>query len=164
MSTQEERESVATKRRGHTVVMVEDDEDLRFLCAEVLHRAGFDVVACATLAAAHTVLERAVPAVVLLDRELPDGSGLDLARWMRRRRIYDIVRILGFSARRSPEDIEGSLAAGCDAFVAKPCSPSVLVAEIAAVIKAGRARPLGAVDPSAVRSRGMGSHPEIHVL
>jgi DNA-binding response OmpR family regulator len=165
MSTQDERESVATKRRGQTVVVVEDDDDLRFLCAEVLRRAGFDVIACATLAAADVVLERVAPALVLLDRELPDGSGLELASWMRRRRTYDAVRILSFSARKSPEDIEASLAAGCDAFVAKPCAPAVLVAEVTAVLKP-RARHVAPAlgDSGGVRPRGMGSHPEIHVL
>jgi DNA-binding response OmpR family regulator len=125
--------------RGRTIGVVEDDADMRFLCAEVLRASGFAVVEWATLSAAFAALEHGIPDALVLDRELPDGSGLDLARWLRRRRSFDAVRIIGFSGRKSPQEIEEALRAGCDAFVAKPCAPAVLVAKIEALLATSRA-------------------------
>jgi DNA-binding response OmpR family regulator len=117
---------------GRRIVFVEDDADLRSLYGEVLRAAGFVIVECATLADAFTALERAMPEVVLLDCDLPDGNGLDLARWLRLRSSCAGVRIVVFSGRRTPRDIALALAAGCDTFLEKPCAPSTLVAELAA--------------------------------
>jgi DNA-binding response OmpR family regulator len=112
------------------VLLVEDDDDIRFLSATVLRSAGFDVRECPTLESAYRAVEQHAPAVLVLDRELPDGSGLELARWIRSRESYDEVRVIAFSGRQSPSDVETALGAGCDAFVPKPCSPATLVAEI----------------------------------
>jgi DNA-binding response OmpR family regulator len=114
------------------VVLLEDDEDLRSLCCEVLVAAGYEVVECATLEEAYQALADLVPDVVLLDRELPDGDGLDLARWVRGFPPLDSVRIIGFSALNSRPQVAAALEAGCHAFLGKPCSPDALVQTIQA--------------------------------
>jgi DNA-binding response OmpR family regulator len=109
------------------VVMVDDDSDVRATVALVLEDAGYEVVECADLASAFAVLPGIIPDVLLLDRELPDGSGLQLAAWMRRQCAFDEVRIVAFSGRDSWTDIEAAMSAGCDDFVAKPCRPEALL-------------------------------------
>jgi DNA-binding response OmpR family regulator len=109
------------------VVMVDDDSDLRSTVALVLEDAGYEVIECVDLASAFAVLSALVPNVVLLDRELPDGSGLQLAAWMRKQWAYDEVRVVAFSGRDSSPDIEAAIGSGCDAFVAKPCRPEILL-------------------------------------
>jgi DNA-binding response OmpR family regulator len=115
------------------MVLVEDDEDLRFISVAVLRAAGFEVVECASLSEAFVALLHRIPEILLLDRELPDGSGLELARWVRARSSYDAVRIIGLSGTDGPADVQAALDAGCDSFVPKPCAPATLIAEIAAV-------------------------------
>jgi DNA-binding response OmpR family regulator len=117
---------------SRTVVMVDDDDELRAILRDVLEDAGFEVLDCGSLAAAFALLSSVVPDVVLLDRDLPDGCGLDVARWMRRRGVFDDTRIIGLSGRHTPSDVEAARVAGCDAIVAKPCTSTGLVAEIRA--------------------------------
>ncbi len=123
---------VGMRQGRRTVVLVDDDADLRFLCGEVLRAARFDVVECATLAAGFATLRKMVPEIVILDGDLPDGSGLDLARWMRARGAYDRTRIIGLSGRKGEHDIAAALAAGYNDFIGKPCAPGVLLAHIGA--------------------------------
>jgi DNA-binding response OmpR family regulator len=123
---------VGMRHGRRTVVVVDDDADLRFLCAEVLRAARLDVIECATLAAGFATLRKVVPEIVLLDGDLPDGSGLDLARWMRARGAYTRTRIVGFSGRKGERDIAAALDAGCNDFIGKPCSPAVLLAHLGA--------------------------------
>jgi len=136
---------------SETVIMVDDDEDLRLIIRDVLEDAGFDVIECGDLSAAFALLNGVMPDVVLLDRDLPDGSGLEVARWMRGRRDYDGVPIIGLSGRHSPSDVDAALAAGCDAVIGKPCTSEMLVNEIRATsnrLRAGlRRNRLQAVPP-----------------
>jgi len=133
-------QSVGAALESEIVVMVDDDEDLRMIIRDVLEEAGFEVLECENLSEAFDVLQGIVPDIVLLDRDLPDGNGLEVARWMRGRCAYDGARIIGLSGRNSPSDVEAARAAGCDASVAKPCTAETLVAEIRATSSPLRAR------------------------
>jgi DNA-binding response OmpR family regulator len=119
------------------VVIVEDDDDLRALCREILVAEGCEAIVCPTLALAHRVLGEIVPDVVLLDRELPDGDGLELARWLRGFPPFDGVRIVAFSGLTGKREVDETVAAGCDAFLAKPCSPQSLVRSVRVQRKTG---------------------------
>jgi two-component system, cell cycle response regulator DivK len=130
-ATRKQRKAPAPARRARpAVVLLEDDDMMRVVSAEVLRAAGFEVLECPTLLEGFAALEKRIPDVVVLDRDLPDGNGLDLARWVRRRASLAGVRVIGFSGRKSAQDVEAALDAGCDAFVGKPCAPATLVAEI----------------------------------
>ncbi len=137
------------------VVMVDDDSDLRSTVSLVLEDAGYEVIECVDLASAYAVLTAVVPDVVLLDRELPDGSGLQLAAWMRQQCAYDEVRIVAFTGRDSSPDIEAAMGSGCDDFVAKPCRPEILLRGIRGT--APTKHPLGAVRSIVRRSTSSGA-------
>jgi DNA-binding response OmpR family regulator len=136
--------------RGRTIVVVEDDDDLRGVCSEFLRSRGLLVSACATLLDAFVTIEHRVPDIVLLDHELPDGSGFDLARWLRRRRDYDQVRVIAFSGRKAPADVDEALGAGCDAFVAKPSAPNELLAMIRSLLATPSASGIGSAGSSRI--------------
>lgn len=120
--------------RCRTAVVVDDDDELRFVCSEALRAGGFLVSECATLFEAFATLEERTPDIVLLDRELPDGSGLELARWLRRKTACSCVRIVAFSGRTSSFEANEALQAGCDAFVAKPCAPRILLENLESLL------------------------------
>ena len=122
-------------RRGQRIVHVEDDDDLRALCGEILDEAGFEVVGCPTLWAGKVAIRACVPDILLVDRDLPDGSGLELVRWVRNNPSYAGVQILVFSGRKNRDDVESAIGAGCDAFLGKPCAPSMLVDTIEGMVR-----------------------------
>ena len=126
---------ITQPRQREYVVHVEDDDDLRMLCGEILDEAGFDVLSCPTLTAGRTAIQARVPDVLLIDQDLPDGSGLELVRWLRSDPAHARVQVIVFSAKRGRADIERALATGCDAFLGKPCLPEVLVETLETMVR-----------------------------
>lgn len=91
-----------------TVVVIEDEPDLRGMIVEYLGKRGHRVTGCGTLAEAAATLETLVPDAVLSDIRLPDGDGVSFcldnalrfpnARWILMSGDHDLVR-LGQRAR-----------------------------------------------------------------
>lgn len=115
---------------AEVVLLVEDDEDTRFIYATCLRHAGFRVVEASS---AREALEAALarpPDVVVLDRRLGDRDGLELAVQWRAGRAMATTPIIVLTAFTTRADVEKALTAGCDAFLAKPCPGDVLVAHV----------------------------------
>ena len=112
-------------------LVVEDDPDARYIYATCLEHAGFDVVATSSARAATDAVHERLPEIVVLDRRLPDRDGLELAKqWRAAAGAMARVPIIALTAFASRPDVEAALIAGCDAFLAKPCPGSVLVAHV----------------------------------
>lgn len=119
-----------TTRRG-TILAVEDEPRNQALLEAMLARTGCDFHTTATLGEARAWLETQRPALVLLDRHLPDGDGLDLAREIKARDDGGPpVPIVLVSASVLPVDRVAAAAAGCDGFIDKPIRIDVLLAEV----------------------------------
>ena len=118
---------------SHSVLLVEDDPDARYIYASCLRHAGFKVIPVATAREAAEAAQKRAPEIVVLDRRLPDRDGLDLARQWRRFAATTMARvpIVILTAFTAKSDIEAALAAGCDAFLGKPCPGHVLAGEVA---------------------------------
>ena len=102
-------------------VLVVDDHELNLkLLQRVLELAGHDVVTASSLGAAEEMLKRQLPALIVLDLQLPDGDGLDLARRLKAAPQTASCVILACTAEAMQGDAERALAAGCDAYVSKP--------------------------------------------
>lgn len=106
-------------RRG-PVLAVEDAELNAALLRAILEPAGYDLTVAGDLAAARAWLADHDPKLVLLDRHLPDGDGLDVAREIRATPRLADAKILLVSASVLPVDREAAEAAGCDEFLDKP--------------------------------------------
>ena len=70
-----------------TILLVEDSKKVQNYNKRMLERSGFDVETALTIADAHTFLEHRMPAAIILDIGMPDGSGLDFLREIRSGRI-----------------------------------------------------------------------------
>jgi CheY-like chemotaxis protein len=102
-------------------VLVVDDHELNLkLLQRVLELGGHDVLTAGSLGAAEEVLARELPALIVLDLQLPDGDGLDLARRLKAKPETAACVILACTAEAMQGDAERALAAGCDAYVSKP--------------------------------------------
>ncbi|MBM3777026.1 MAG: response regulator [Acidimicrobiia bacterium] len=110
------------------VLVVDDSLTVRMDLAEAFEAAGFDVVACATLAEARAALEAGVPDVLVTDHVLPDGYGTDLVRAVRSGEFEGLPAILMLSTEAEVGDRIHGLQSGADEYVGKPYDTGYLVA------------------------------------
>jgi len=140
---------LARKRR---ILLVEDEESITTPLAEALSREGFDTSVAGTAAAALELAGDLRPDLVLLDVMLPDGSGFDVARELRRDSRVPIIML---TARSEEADRVAGLELGADDYVVKPFSARELVARVRAVLRrvaeVGEQRPGGAITIDDIR-------------
>jgi two-component system response regulator RegX3 len=117
--------------------MVEDEPSITAPLTEALDREGFDSAVARTAAEGVTRAGELGPDLVLLDVMLPDGSGYDVCRELRRSSEVPIIML---TARGEETDRIVGLEVGADDYVLKPFSARELVARIRAVLR--RARPV----------------------
>ncbi|MCP5286701.1 MAG: phosphate regulon transcriptional regulator PhoB [Burkholderiaceae bacterium] len=117
------------------VLVVEDEPAIAELVAIHLRHAGFEVALAADGDAAATSVDRVLPDLVLLDWMLPGTSGLALLkRWRAQARTRELPVIM-LTARGEEVDRVAGLDGGADDYLAKPFSPSELMARIRAVLR-----------------------------
>lgn len=122
------------------ILIVEDDGELAAELAAEIERAGHgrpDVAG--TLLDAREGCTRHCPDIVILDRMLPDGDGLDLIPWLREQ--CPDAHVLVLSALAELEARVGGLNAGADDYLGKPYAEAEMLARIAALAR--RHQPLG---------------------
>jgi DNA-binding response OmpR family regulator len=129
----------AAQKSGRKVLLVEDDVQLGAALALLLASRGYVVSVCATIAETLAVFEGLYVDVALLDWMLPDGSGTELCREMRRRGFSRPILFL--TARSDVNDKVRAFNDGCDDYMVKPIDGRELVARIEAQINShSRAR------------------------
>jgi two-component system phosphate regulon response regulator OmpR len=142
-----------TEPLGAPILAVEDEVRNGALLRAILVPAGYDLTIAASLAEARAALLETTPAIVLLDRHLPDGDGLDLARDLRASAATAAIPILLVSASVLPVDRVAAEEAGCAGFIDKPVRVEALLAEIARHLAAAKS----ATGEAAGRSEPPGS-------
>ena len=115
-----------------TILVVDDDPDIRELLEDYLGDQGYEVVALATADAFRKALSEHEPDVVLLDVGLPGEDGLSLARHVREHFNVGIIMVSG--AGETVDRIIG-LEIGADDYLAKPFDPRELHARVKSVLR-----------------------------
>src|SRR5581483_2260901 len=118
---------------GQTVLVVEDDDELRGVLGRGLREEGFTVVAVATGAELLERIAQATPDALVLDIGLPDTDGRDLCQALRARGIETPVLFL--TARDALVDRIAGFDAGGDDYLAKPFAFVELVARLQALLR-----------------------------
>ncbi len=134
--------------RAH-IVVVEDEATQRDLLVEYLARQGFRVSGLEEGSALRRLLEREMPALVMLDIGLPGEDGFALARWLRER--SGRIGIIMVTAATDTVDRVVGLETGADDYIAKPFEPRELLARVKSVLR--RAAGAAAPAPSGGRVR-----------
>jgi DNA-binding response OmpR family regulator len=120
--------------RGKQILVVEDDPRTRTLLGRVLTEAGCVVTEIAEGRAAIDFLVNHVPDLVCLDLMLPEVSGHEICRFIRRTPALKDVPIVVISARTLPEDLAYARDIGASAYLVKPFKLQELFEDIAALL------------------------------
>ncbi|MHB1529119.1 MAG: phosphate regulon transcriptional regulator PhoB [Acidiferrobacteraceae bacterium] len=146
------------------ILIVDDEAAIRALVRMTLHKADYACIEASGVNEARRCIVRDPPDLVLLDWMLPEISGADYARQLRREPLTRHLPIIMLTARSAEDDKIRGLDSGVDDYVTKPFSPRELLARIKALLR--RAAPLAAeisltvgtlvLDPASHRVTGGG--------
>jgi len=126
------------------ILIVEDDEGIRRMVSFNLERAGFGVLEATDCREARIALADNRPDLVLLDWMLPDQSGPEFARALRRDEMTREIPVIMLTARSLEDDKLRGFESGIDDYITKPFASRELIARINAVLR--RASPGGRDD------------------
>jgi len=133
------------------VLIVEDEAPIRQMIAFNLSRAGFDVEEVADCSAARSRIADTPPDLVLVDWMLPDASGLELMRALRRDEASRSLPVIMLTARAAESDKVIGLESGADDYITKPFSGRELVARVNAVLRRAAGAEAGSLEIGELR-------------
>ena len=134
-----------------TVLIVEDEPEIRELLNFSLTRAGFNVTEAETGELALQRLDSNLPDILIVDWMLPGMSGVELAKRLRRDELTSALPLLMLTARNEESDILKSFESGIDDYMSKPFSPKELVARIKALLRRSGAPEDDLIEASGIR-------------
>lgn len=121
-----------------TILIVEDDSDIRRLVSELMRRDGFGVEEAEDAVAMDAVLARLRPDLLILDLMLPGEDGIAICR---RLRAQDTLPIIMLTAKSDEIDRVVGLEIGADDYLVKPFGSRELLARVRALLRRASAPP-----------------------
>ena len=121
-----------------TILVVEDNPDNMYVLDHVLTRKGYTVQQATRGEEALAQIEQHVPALVLMDMQMPGMDGYELVRALRMRPALATLPIIAVTANSMPGDRERTLTAGCTDYMSKPISPRNLLQLVEHYLEGGR--------------------------
>ena len=118
------------------VLLVEDNEQNAYLARFLLEEAGLLVVHAETAAAALEMASRDQHDIILLDIQLPDADGYQVAAKLRQDEKYRTAPIIAVSSFAMPNERERAYEAGCNGYIEKPIAPSTFVEQVCSFLTA----------------------------
>lgn len=122
------------------ILIVDDEAAIRDMVGITLDLAGFSSISASDAREAHICVIDNNPDLVLLDWMLPGGSGIELARRLRRDEITSSLPIIMLTAKATEDNKVQGLSEGVDDYITKPFSPRELVARIKTVLRRANGR------------------------
>ena len=117
---------------AYKILIVDDDKDLSFIISEILKKYSFIPTAAYSAEMAYDLLEKNTYNIVILDINLPDSSGFEICKEIRK---MSKVPIIFASARSSVTDKVDGLDMGGDFYLSKPYTLKELVATVNALVR-----------------------------
>jgi two-component system phosphate regulon response regulator PhoB len=135
------------------VLIVEDEKDVREMLRLNLKMGGFDVLEAQNGAEGLAIAKAELPSVVILDLMMPEMSGMEVCRALRRNPATSRIPILMLTAKSTEGDKVAGLEVGADDYVTKPFSPRELLLRVRAVAR--RQPDQGVSKPAPVKAGGI---------
>jgi DNA-binding response OmpR family regulator len=128
-----------------TVLVIDDDSDIRELVTWKLAQAGYAILSASDgaegLAAAIAGdSDGRLPDLILVDWMMPKMTGIEVCRSVRANPVTSHVPVILLTANRAEAEVESGFAAGVDDYIVKPFSPRELLGRIQAVLSRAEAR------------------------
>lgn len=120
-----------------TVVVADDDDDIRDLVAFKLENAGYEVIAVADGDSAWDRVREVRPTLAVLDVMMPGMSGLDVLREIRADESLAETKVILLTARSRDVDVDAGFSSGADDYLTKPFSPRELVHRVSSLLARG---------------------------
>ncbi len=117
------------------ILIVDDEESIRAMLRLALETEGYECLEAETATIAHILIIDQHPDLVLLDWMLPEISGIDLTRRLKKSELTKKLPIIMLTARNEEKNKLLGLDAGVDDYITKPFSPRELLARIKAVLR-----------------------------
>lgn len=117
------------------ILVVDDEQAIVDMICNALEMAGFDCESANNTQAAYAAIVDNKPDALLLDWMMPGGSGLELARRLRRDVATRDLPLIMLTAKADEDNRVQGLEAGADDYIAKPFSPRELVARVQALLR-----------------------------
>ena len=113
-----------------TILLIEDNEQNRYLATFLLERHGYEVASAPDGLQGIEAAKTAIPALILLDIQLPMMDGYAVAQALREIESLRDIPIIAVTSYAMVGDREKCLAAGCNGYIEKPINPETFIAEI----------------------------------
>ncbi len=120
---------------GARILVVEDESDLAELVAFNLRQAGHTVSTAGTGSTALAEVQRKRPDLIVLDVMLPDITGVEVCRRLRRQEATQTIPVVMLTAKGEEVDRVVGFEVGADDYVVKPFSPRELVLRVEAILR-----------------------------
>ena len=114
------------------ILIIEDENRIRFFMRTMLEYAGYDVLTAATGREGIELINSHCPNVVLLDLGLPDMDGIEVVKSLRK---WSSMPVIVVSARGEEKDKVAALEAGADDYISKPFGKAELLARIKVALR-----------------------------
>jgi len=131
---------------NETIMVIEDEADIRELMRYNMTREGYSVVEFASAEEAQDWLKKKLPDLILLDLMLSGTDGFAFCRELRKAERTAWVPVIMVTARDEDADIVAGLEVGADDYVTKPFSSRILAARVRAVLRRRAVEPEDADD------------------
>lgn len=122
-----------------TILLIEDNEQNRYLLRFLLEKRGYDVVTAVDGPAGIACSRQATPWAILLDIQLPGMDGYEIARILRSDPALHVTPIIAVTSYAMPGDREKALASGCSGYLEKPIDPDTFVESMERLVVPGDA-------------------------
>lgn len=118
------------------ILLIEDNEQNRYLVTYLLQARGWEVVHAADGPAGLALAAAAAPALILLDIQLPGMDGYAVARALRENPALAAIPVVAVTSYAMAGDRERCLKAGCNGYIEKPIDPQTFAAQVLQFVRA----------------------------
>jgi len=128
-----------------TILIVDDEQDIREMISMNLHREGFETLEAADGLQAVKISRKTIPDLILLDLMLPEKDGYSVFRDLKDSSLTQQIPVIMLTARGKLDERITGLALGADDYVTKPFSPKELVLRVNNILRRSLKHPAGTI-------------------
>jgi two-component system cell cycle response regulator DivK len=130
--------TAAEPAKKHLVLVVDDFADNREMYSEYLAYCGYSVIEAKNGKEAIEAAQEKQPDIIIMDLSLPVMDGWEATRRLKADERTKKIPVVALTGHALAGHSQGAREAGCDSFLAKPCLPDQLVAEIKRMLEPGK--------------------------